>query len=65
MSSDESITLTVPQQSKLGVLHCEVPRSGFISVAGEPREIADGESIVLKRSGVKAKRAGDQYIFSR
>ncbi|MDT8283475.1 MAG: hypothetical protein RQ982_11800 [Gammaproteobacteria bacterium] len=65
MSSDNSITLTVPQQSKLGVYHCEVTRSGFIAVAGEPRDIADGESIVFQRSGITAKRAGDQYTFSR
>ena len=57
--------LTVPQQSKLGVLHCEATRSGFIAVADEPRDIADGETIVFDRSGITAKRVGEQYTFSR
>ena len=48
MSSDDSITLGPREHDKLGIYHCGVTRDGFISVAGDPRNIADGESIVGK-----------------
>ena len=65
MSSAESITLTPTHHDKLGILHCGVTREGFIVVAGDPRDIADGESIFFERTGVTAKRHGSEYIFSR
>ena len=34
----------VPGQSKPGILHCQVTRVGHVAFAGEPRDIADGES---------------------
>ena len=63
--SDNSITLGPRQHDKLGVYHCGVTREGFIVVAGEPRDIDDGEEIVFERSGITAKRSGSEYTFSR
>lgn len=65
MSSDESITLTTAKHDKLGVYHCDVPHEGFVSVAGEPRYINDGESIYFERSNITAARSGDKYMFAR
>lgn len=65
MSSGESITLTTAQHDKLGVYHCDVPHEGRVSVAGEPRNINDGESIYFDRSNITASRSGDEYTFSR
>ena len=64
MSSD-SITLGPRTHDKLGVYHCGVTREGFISVAGEPRDIADGEEIVFERAGIKATRKGEEYTFTK
>ena len=63
MSSDESITLGPREHDKLGVSHCGVTREGFIAVAGEPKNIADGEEIVFERPGIKAVRKGSEYTF--
>lgn len=65
MSSNESITLNPPQHDKLGVYHCGITREGRISVAGDPRDIDDGESIYFERSGITATRNGSDYTFSR
>jgi len=65
MSSGESITIGPREHDKLGIYHCGVTREGFISVAGDPRDIADGESIVFERTGITAKRNGSEYTFSR
>jgi hypothetical protein len=65
MSHDESISLTTHVYDKLGVYHCDVPYDGHVVVAGDPRDIADGESIFFERTGITAKRSGDKYIFSR
>ncbi len=65
MSSDESITLAPHEHDKLGIYHCGVTREGFISAAGDPRDINDGESIVFDRSGITVKRNGSEYTFSR
>lgn len=65
MSSDDAITLGPRQHDKLGIYHCGVTRDGFISVAGDPRNIADGESIVFERTGITAKRSGSEYTFSK
>ncbi len=65
MSSSESITLNPHEHDKLGILHYEVTREGRISVAGDPRDIADGDSILFERSGITAKRTGSEYNFSR
>ena len=65
MSSDESITLTPRSHDKLGIYHCGVTREGFVSIAGAPHNIADGESITDERSGLSVTRQGSEYTFSR
>ena len=47
MSSNESITLNPHEHDKLGILHFGITREGRISIAGDLRDIADGESIFL------------------
>lgn len=61
----ESITLNPRQHDKLGVLHVGVTREGFIAVAGEPHDIADGETIEISRVPVRVTRRGDEYTFTR
>lgn len=63
--SDDSIMLTPRHNGKIGVYHCGVTRDGFIAVAGEPRDIADGEEILFDRSGIMVSRNGSEYLFSR
>ena len=65
MSSEESITLTAAKHDKLGAYHCDVPHAGRVSVAGEPRDINDGESVYFERSNITAIRSGDEYTFIR
>lgn len=65
MSSDNSITLGPRQHEKLGIYHCGVTREGFIAVAGEPRNIEDGETLNFERSGITAVRKGSEYTFTR
>jgi hypothetical protein len=60
----ESITLSVPEHDKLGVVHCGVTREGFISVAGETHNITDGEIIEIARVPISVTRAGDEYTFT-
>ena len=63
--SDDSIMLTPRHNGKIGVHYCGVTRDGFIAVAGEPRDIADGEEILFDRSGIRVSRDGSEYLFSR
>ena len=63
--SDDSIMLTPRHNGKIGVYYCGVTREGFIAVAGEPRDIADGEEILFDRSDIKVSRNGNEYLFSR
>ena len=65
MSSEESITLTAKSHDKLGIYHCGVTREGFVSLAGVPRNIADGETLTDERSGLSVIRKGSEYTFSR
>ena len=65
MSSEESITLTPRSHDKLGIYHCGVTREGFVSLAGAPRNIADGETLKDERSGLSVTRNGSEYTFSR
>jgi hypothetical protein len=62
--SENSITIGPREHDKLGVCHCGVTREGFIAVAGDPRDIADGEEIVFERTGIKAVRHGSEYTFT-
>lgn len=63
--SGDSIMLTPRHNGKIGVYYCGVTRDGFIAVAGEPRDISDGEEILFDRSGIKVSRDGGEYLFSR
>jgi hypothetical protein len=63
--AEASLTLTPRNHDKLGIIHCGVTREGFIAVGGEPRDIADGEEILFERTGIKAKRNGSDYTFTR
>jgi hypothetical protein len=63
--SEQALTLKPATHDKLGIIHCGVTREGFIAVGGEPRNIADGEEILFERVGIKAKRSGNEYIFTR
>ena len=61
----ETLILTPARHDKLGIIHCGVTREGFIAVAGEPRNIDDGEEILFERVAVKARRQGSEYTFTR
>ena len=63
--SDDTIMLTPRHNGKVGVYFCGVTREGFIAVAGEPRDIADGEEILFARSGIRVSRDASEYMFSR
>jgi len=65
--SDSTATLTLEpaRHGKLGIIHCGVTREGFIAVAGDPRDIADGQELVFERVGIKATRQGSKYTFTR
>lgn len=65
MSQENTLTLVPRTHDKLGIVHCGVTREGFIAVGGEPRNIKDGEEITFERSKVKAKRNGEEYLFTR
>jgi hypothetical protein len=61
----ESVTLHIPEHGKLGLLHCGVTREGFVSVAGETHDIADGETVPIRRVAVRVTRHGDEYTFTK
>jgi len=63
--SDDTIMLTPRHNGKIGVCFCGVTREGYIAVAGEPRDIADGEEILFARSGIRVSRDASEYMFSR
>ena len=54
----DSLKLVPASHGKLGIIHCGVNREGFIAVAGDPRDIADGEkscfNASLSRTSAKA-----------
>ncbi len=63
--SEQTITLTPHEYGKLGVVHCGVTYEGFVAVGGDPRDIADGQEILFERVGVRAKRHGSEYTFTK
>ena len=65
VESTETLTLGPAKHDKLGVIHCGVTREGFIAVGGDPRNIDDGEEILFERVGVKARRQGSEYTFTK
>ena len=62
-SEDSTITLAPRENGKLGILHCDVTREGFIAVVGEQRDITDGESISFDKVGITASRKDNAYTF--
>lgn len=61
----ESTVLHAPHHDKIGIVHVGVTREGFVSVAGETHDIADGETLTIKRVPVTVKRSGEEYVFSK
>jgi hypothetical protein len=46
-------------------LHCGVTREGLISVAGEVKNINDGETVKMERGNVTVSRQGEVYTFTK
>jgi hypothetical protein len=66
MSDDtESLTLGPAKHGKLGALHCGVTREGVVVVAGEQKQIADGQEVIMDRTRVPVSRKGEEYTFTR
>jgi hypothetical protein len=61
----ETLTLGPAKHDKLGIIHCGVTREGFIAVGGDPRDIDDGEEILFEHVGIKARRQGSEYTFTK
>jgi len=61
----ESITLSPPEHDKIGVIHCGVTREGFVSVAGETHDIADGDTVNIYRVKITVTRKGNEYTFTK
>lgn len=61
----DTLTLVPAKHDKLGIIHCGVTREGFIAVGGEPRNIEDGEEILFERVGIRVRRTGSEYTFTR
>jgi len=64
-TQDETLTLHSRHHDKIGVLHCGVTCEGFVAVAGDTSNIADGEEIEFERAHITVKRKGDDYTFIR
>ena len=65
MSDTEVLTLAPKAHDKVGIVHCGVTREGFVVVAGDVRDIDDAQEILFERTGVKVRRQGSEYSFSR
>ena len=65
MIDTDSLTLMPTKHDKLGIIHCGVTREGFIAVGGEPRDIEDGQEITFERPGIRVRRQGSEYTFTR
>lgn len=61
----DSITIHPREHDKLGIYHVGVTREGFISVAGDVHDIADGETLEFDRTHIKAERHGKDYTFTK
>jgi hypothetical protein len=64
-ANTETLTLAPTRHGKLGIIHCGVTREGFIAVGGDPRNIDDGQEILFERVGIRARRKGSEYTFTR
>ena len=65
MSEENTITLVPSKYGKLGIIHCGVSSVGFVTVAGDPRDIKDGEELIFDRAKIKVKRKGNDYTFTK
>lgn len=63
--ADDILTLNPHQYGKLGLMHCGVTHSGFVAVAGDTADIADGQTLTFARVRVRVTRKGDEYTFLR
>lgn len=63
--ADNTLTLAPHQYAKLGLIHCGVTHSGFVAVAGDTADIADGQTLAFARTHVSVIRRGEQYTFTR
>jgi hypothetical protein len=61
----ETLTLEPARHGKLGALHCGVTREGPVVVAGEQKQIADGQEVIMDRTQVRVSRKGEEYTFIR
>ncbi|HHB11741.1 MAG TPA: hypothetical protein ENK62_00900 [Chromatiales bacterium] len=62
---NETVTLSLQQSAKLGVVHVAVTEDGSVVVAGEMRRLDDGETHWFERSGIEVHRQGDQWTFTK
>ena len=60
-----SIALGPRQHGKLGTVHCGVTREGLVSVAGELKNINDGETVKMTRTNITVSRNGEEYTFTK
>ncbi len=61
----DTLTLTPHHNGKLGVVHVAVTQDHTVYVAGERAHLNDGDEITLERSGIRVRRQGDEYTFSK
>ena len=66
MSEDAQTLILAPRAyGKLGVLHCGVTREGLVTVAGDVKNITDGEEVTFTKSQVTVARNGSDYTFTK
>lgn len=63
--ADSTLILAPHQYAKLGMIHCGVTHSGFVAVAGDTADIADGQTIAFARTHIRVIRQGERYTFTR
>jgi glutamine amidotransferase PdxT len=61
----ESITWGAPEHEKAGVVLSGVTREGFIAVADEIHDNADGEKVKINLVDVTVTRNGEKYTSRR
>lgn len=65
MSDSEILTLGPKRYDSLGRIHCGVVKEGVVSVAGDIRNLDDGQEIDMQRGRVKVSRKGSEYTFTK
>jgi hypothetical protein len=62
---DTDTSLPAPaRHDRPGIIPCGIPRAGFITVGGGPRNIEDGQEILFTRTGIRGWRPGSEYTFT-